>query len=117
MNNKLIIIATSFFILTSFIFLSIMARKQADINAKNIWMIYFENPKDRTLGFTIENHSTETNFHWQILTDKSMTNQGDVVVKLGEKKNIPVSSANITDKKITIVVTAGENKKEIYKSL
>lgn len=117
MNNKLIIIATSFFLLASFIFLSITERRQSNINTKNVWMIYFENPKDNSLNFTIENHSTETNFHWQILTDKSVTNQGDAVIKIGETKKIAVSPTNITDKKISIIVTAGENKKEIYKNL
>ena len=117
MNNKLIIIATSFFILVSFIFLTIVEKKQADINTKNVWMLYFENPKDSSLNFIIENHSTNTNFHWQILSEKSPVNQGDVVIKLGETKKIPVSIANIENKKTTIIVATGEEKKEIYKNL
>jgi hypothetical protein len=116
MNNKLIIIATSLFLLISFIFLSVVEKKQADIDTKNVWMLYFENPKSNSLNFIIENHSTDTNFHWQILSDKSPTNQGDVAVKLGETKKIPVLQSDVANKKITIIVTAGENKKEIYKN-
>lgn len=116
MNNKFIILATTFFLLSSFIFLSVVERKEADINAKNVWLLYFENPKSNSLNFTIENHSTETNFHWQILSDKSPANQGDVDIKPGETKTIPVLQADVANKKITIVVTAGNNKKEIYKN-
>jgi hypothetical protein len=116
MNNKLIIIATSFFILVSFIFLAIVEKKQADINTKNVWMIYFENPKDNSLNFTIENHSSNTNFHWQALSDNSPANQGDQTINLGESKTIPVSISDINNKKISIVVITGkEDKKEIYK--
>jgi ABC-type transport system involved in cytochrome bd biosynthesis fused ATPase/permease subunit len=80
-----------------------------------VWAIYFENPKDNSLNFTIENHSNNTNFHWQTLADNSPVNQGNVTMKLGETKTVPLSLTNIENKKITIVVTSGEGKKEIYK--
>ncbi|HBI33665.1 MAG TPA: hypothetical protein DEA43_03540 [Candidatus Moranbacteria bacterium] len=117
MNNRLIILATSFFLLTSFVFLSVIEKKQADINTKNVWMIYFENPKDKSLNFTIENHSLSTNFHWEILADKDSVTQGNSVIANGAKKTIPVSSDGITNKKITVIITSDGNTKEIYKSL
>ncbi|NTW27260.1 MAG: hypothetical protein HGA36_02980 [Candidatus Moranbacteria bacterium] len=117
MNNKLIILATTFFILVSFIFLSFSERKQADIDALNVWMLYFESPKDNSLGFVIENHTVNTQFHWEIMSDDTITNQGDVDVKAGVTKKIPVSATNIANKKFTIIVTSGDTKKEIYKNL
>lgn len=117
MNNKLIIFATSFFLLISFAFLATVEKRQADINTKNIWMIYFETPRDNSLNFIIENHSTSTNFHWQVLSEKSVAKQGDVIINLGETKTIPVSLSDTANKKNTIILTTGEEKKEIYKSL
>lgn len=116
MNNRTIIFTTIAMLFVSFIFLSFTEKKQADINTKNVWTLYFETPKNNSLNFNIENHSTNTNFHWEILSEKSVNNQGDVTLKLGETKTIPVALADTANKKITIVVTAGEAKKEIYKS-
>lgn len=116
MNNKVIILTTSFFILVSFIFLATIERKQADINTKNIWMLYFENPESNSLDFTVENHTPNTNFHWQILADKTVVRQGDLNIKLGAKKTVPVLLADTDGKKITISVTGSENgNKEVYK--
>ena len=118
MSNKLIIISTSLFLLVSFVYLSVQEKKQADINTKNLWMTYFNNPKDSSLDFTIENHSDHTSFHWQILTDTAVTNEGDTSLSLGESKKIPVSmsSDETTGKKITISVTTDDENKQIYKT-
>ena len=106
-------------LLISFIFLSVVEIKQADINSKNIWTLYFSNPKDNSLNFTLENHSQNKVFHWQILLDKTVVTEGDSTVLLGDTKNIPVPKDNIdlSNKKITISVTdINNNKKEIYKN-
>ncbi|KKQ51440.1 MAG: hypothetical protein US70_C0017G0012 [Parcubacteria group bacterium GW2011_GWD2_38_11] len=117
MNHKLIILATGFFLLTSFVFLSVIEGKQADISTKNVWMVYFENPKDKSLNFTIENHSSNANFHWEIMADKDSVTQGNSVITNGAKKTIPVSSDGITNKKITVIITSDNNEKTIYKNL
>src|SRR6266702_4571803 len=104
-NNRLIIIATGFFLLASFIFLSVIEKKQADINTKNIWSLYFENPKDNSLNFTVENHSNKTNFHWQILSDKTVADQGDLIIQLGTTKTVQIPAFDTANKKITIAVT------------
>src|SRR6185369_14548328 len=115
-NNKVIIITTSSFLFLSFIFLSLVEKKQSDMNAANVWTIYFENPKDNSLDFGIENHSTDTNFHWQVLSDKAVAKQGDIVIKTGETKKVPAALSDALNKKITISVASGNNKKEIYKN-
>ncbi len=117
MSNKIIIISTTLFLLVSFIFLSVEEKKQADINTKNVWMTYFLAPKDSSLNFSIENHSSHTNFHWQILSDKDVSKEGDVTVSLGKTVTIPVtlSPTDSAGKKITISVTTDGEKKEIYK--
>ena len=83
-------------------------------------MIYFPNPKSSSLDFTIENHSQNKVFHWQILLDKIIVTEGDSGIALGDMKTISVPKDNIdlSDKKITISVTdSNNNKKEIYKNL
>lgn len=115
MNNKTIIISTISFLLVSFVFLSWSEKKQADMNSKNIWVTYFLNPKDNSLNFVIENHSKNTDFKYQIFEDKDVIKQESVSVKLGESKNITVSS-NLSQKKMTIEVETGNEKKEIYKT-
>lgn len=116
-NNKLIIIAISFFLFVSFVFLSAIERKQSDINRAETWMVYFENPKDNSFDFKIENRSSETDFHWEIFSDKDRLKEGDAKISTGEIKKIPANISDFKNKKITIFVTAGEKKKEIYKIL
>ena len=117
MSNKLIIISTTIFLLVSFVYLSVVEKKEGDINTKNLWMVYFENAKDTSLNFEIENHSTDTAFHWQILTDTAVTKEGDATLSLGETKTIPVSmdASDTAGKKITISVTTNNENKQIYK--
>lgn len=116
MNNKIIIATTTFFLLISFVTLSLIERNQADINTKNVWMLYFENPKDNSLNFVIENHSNSDNFHWKILSDKDVVKESDAIVANGSIKTIPLSITDTQNKKMTISVTSNNNTKEIYKS-
>jgi hypothetical protein len=119
MNNKTIIFGTIIFLLSSFVFLSAIEIRQSNINNKNIWMLYFSDPKSGSLDFSLENHSQNKLFHWQILLDKIVVTEGDSTVALGDIKTISVPKDNIdlSNKKITISVTdVNNNKKEIYKN-
>lgn len=106
-------------LLASFVFLSLVEKKQSNINSKNIWTLYFSDPKNDSLDFTIENHSQNKVFHWQILLDKIVVTEGDSTITLGDKKTItvPKNDIDLSDKKITIsVIDANNNKKEVYKN-
>lgn len=106
-------------LLASFVFLSLVEKQQSNINSKNAWALYFSAPKNDSLDFTIENHSQNKVFHWQILLDKIVVTEGDSSVSLGDTKTIAVPKDNIdlSDKKITIsVIDANNNKKEVYKN-
>ena len=103
-------------LLASFVFLSVIESGQADLNNKNIWFVYFADPKNSSLDFAIENHSENSNFHWEIFVNKIKVQESDVTISKGETKTIPVSAKDIQGKKITIAVT-GDNKKEVYKNL
>jgi hypothetical protein len=116
-NNKSIIFSSVLFLLVSFLFLAFVEKKEADLNTKNVWMIYFENSKDNSLNFEIENHANNSNFHWEILANKDSLKAGDITVAKGLTKKIPVIMEGMQNKKFTVIVTSGENKKEIYKNL
>lgn len=115
MSNKTIILSIISFLLVSFLFLAWSEKKQADLNSKDIWMIYFQNPKNKSLDFTIENHSNDTDFSYEILKDKDTVKKENISVKKGESKNIELSIPPIEKAKITIVVQTEKEKKEIYK--
>jgi hypothetical protein len=119
MHKRIIPLAILGMLLVSFVFLSILEKKQSDINSKNIWTLYFPDPKNNSLDFSIENHSPDKTFHWQILLDKTVVTEGDSTVSLGDIKTIPVPTDNIdlSNRKITIsVADNNNNKKEIYKN-
>jgi cell division protein YceG involved in septum cleavage len=116
-NSKIIILALTSFILISFVFLSVIEKQQADINSKNVWMIYFENPKNDSLNFSIENHSQKNDFHWTVSVDKNKIQQGDTSIENGKTKLMPITLSDTKNKKVTVTVTDGNNIKEIYKSL
>lgn len=118
MNNKVIIFSTIGFLLVSFIFLSFIEQKKQDANSQNWWVLYFENPKNESINFKIENHSNTNSFQWEIFTDKTSVSKGAITIEKGQQKTIPVSSKGIVNQKVTITVTDSENKKkEIYKIL
>lgn len=117
MNNKIIIYATIAIFLLCSVFLSMVELKEADLGKRNVWFLYFTQPKDVSFDFTIENHSDNQNFHWEILVGKNKVQESDTAVAKGETKTIPVSVQDMADKKITITVMSDKNKKEIYKSL
>jgi hypothetical protein len=118
MYNKIIIFTTIAFLVASFTFLSIIESKQADLKSKAIWMLYFANPKDSSLDFTIENYLQNPSFHWEAYSNKTKIQEGDIAVDNGKTKTISLTIADIKNKRIIISVTDGNgNKKEIYKNL
>ena len=116
-NQKKIIIVSIAFFLLSAVYLSFMETRQADLNAgKNWWSLSFADPKSNNLNFTIENHSQKNNFHWQIMDGTEKLQEGDINIANGAMKNIDLSNFK-TSWKITIDITSGSDKKEIYKIL
>lgn len=82
---------------------------------KNWWAIYFVGPDTKNLNFTIENHSNQTAFHWEVLVQNQKIKEGDVRIEKGAAKDV-ILDENLGSGKITIDVTTGNEKKEIYKN-
>lgn len=116
MKERKIILLLALFLIISFSYLAFVETRQADLNyQKNWWVVYFENPKDSSLNFTIENHSDTNNFHWEVLQDKTKISESDTQIPKGEKNTIPLNLKDVIDKKITILISDSKDKEEIYK--
>ena len=102
--------------LASSVWLFLISNKYQSGYGADWWAVYFENPKDASLNFVIENHSNQNNFHWDIISGTDKIKSGDISVVKGSTwtSNVQIEGSN---KKITVVITAGDEKKEIYKNL
>lgn len=114
---KKIISSIIILFLSSAILLSWHETRLASPQNQNWWSLYFVNAKDNSLDFTIENNSNQTNFHWTLSDDNNKITEGDVQINKGEKKEINFPKAQPSENgKKAVDVTAGSDKKEIYKN-
>lgn len=82
---------------------------------KDWWAISFQDAQNDNLSFAIENHSTNNNFSFEIISGKDTLKKGDLIVARGEKKNIQIDLNNLTNK-IIVRVSDGKENQEIYKN-
>ncbi len=115
MNNKIIIVFLIIFLAASFLYLAYI--EQSRRGEGSFWSLYFADPKSDNLNFTIENHSNKNNFHWEVLADKDKIKEGDIKIAKGSAWESSFQVADIDGKKIAIIVSDGDNKKEIYKNI
>ena len=117
MNQKSIIISLAIFFLASFFSLALIEKKQHQI--ENQWFLYFQNPNDSGLNFVIENYKETEDFKWQLLRNDDILSQGDVSFDKNESKLIiPLLTQDLNPEgKYVILVTQGNNRKNIYKIL
>ena len=112
-----------FFILSASYLLAVGSKFNTLDFGHDWWTVYFGNPKNNSLDFTIENHNNNTNFHWIVLDSNGKIKEGDIKIASGQSAIIqsPISGLSADDdlrnKKITIEVSTGDNdKKDIYKN-
>ncbi len=119
MKNKLIIIVTIVLFVISSFALAYIEKIQSDENLqKNWWVVYFNDPKSANFNFTIENHSQNEKFSWEISRGKEKIGSGNEDIAKGGKEIIELPPEKIPSKgKMTITVTDGNDKKQIYKNL
>lgn len=102
--------------LSSFAYLSWTEKQQQDLDyGKDWWSAYFENPKNDSFDFFIENHSEIKNFHWEVYVEKNKTYESDAQLSKGEIKKFPITVSDIKDKRITIKISGNNEIREIYK--
>ena len=116
MQQRNIILFIALILIVSSIFLFAVSDKNMDPNyKKDWWVVYFENPADNSLNFTIENHSDKSNFNWEILVDDQEANEGNINIVKGSIWTSDVQISDYAGKKVIIRVSDRENKKIVYK--
>lgn len=114
--SKKIILASIALSFICFSYLAYSENQQQDYNyGKSWWTTYFVDPKGEDLSFVVENHSSETAFHWEISLDKAIVAKGDVKLNVGEKKTVPVKASDNNGKTVLIKISTPKGSKEIYK--
>ena len=110
-----LIFAALFFLSASFLFWQNERELDPDLG-KNWWTLSFtdlENSED--LSFTVENHSNSVSFTYEILSEKRMLSTGILSPKRGEQVTIHPEIPFPSDARVSIVVSDGIEKKEIYR--
>ncbi len=83
---------------------------------KNWWMLSFTVPGNQeSLDFTVENHSDNTKFRYSIIADDETLAEATFEVPRGEKITITPSALIQPDTRTRVIVTAMDQKKEIYR--
>lgn len=103
------------FLVSSFLFLAWNETQQQSPTSQNWWVVYFSNPKDKSLDFVIENNSNEAGFRYEISDGKNHLQEANIEIAKGAKKEI-FFNENIASERIIIRVSAGNETKEIYKN-
>jgi hypothetical protein len=117
MKEQIIILITIVAFFISSLTLAYIEKNRSDENkGKDWWALYFNDPKDENLDFTIENHSNRSTFNWEVLADGEKIQEAAFSIPKGEKKGFMATVRDIDGKKIIITATDGEKKKEIYKN-
>ncbi|HBI17229.1 MAG: hypothetical protein UR60_C0030G0002 [Candidatus Moranbacteria bacterium GW2011_GWF2_34_56] len=112
-NQKFILIFLAVSIIISFSFLAFSERKQHDI--KDGWFLYFNNIKDSSTDFTIENYSSNSNFSWELIVNEETISKKNIQVLKGNKENVKINSP-LNGTQIKIKVYHAKEIKEIYKN-
>jgi hypothetical protein len=117
MNSKAIIISTIVIFFMSSLFLAWSEKRQSDENfQKDWWVLSFDEPRGSDINFTIANHSQKTSFHWEVISGAEKMSEGEARIAKGSIWKSDIKTGDLTGK-ITIRISVGSDKKEIYKNL
>ncbi|HCP08801.1 MAG TPA: hypothetical protein DIT25_03330 [Candidatus Moranbacteria bacterium] len=120
MQKKIIILIVALFAVSSSYFFHVSEKGMSMDHEKNWWAVYFNNPKDNSLNFTIENHSGKNDFAWEVLDGNgNMLIEGDLNIAKGESRELSSQAwelSSLPSGKISIQVSNGQGKREIYKN-
>jgi hypothetical protein len=121
MSSKIIIIATVILLIASFSVLFVIEAKNHDYDHNKAWSVaYFENPRDASLDFAIENHEGEkSEYGYKIFVGDDKVIDEKVEISAGAKQKISpvIPSEKLKGNKILIDVSYKDTDYKIYKSL
>jgi len=121
MSSKIIIIATIVLLLASFSVLFVIETRNHNYDYNKVWsVVYFENPRDNSLDFAIENHEgTNASYGYKIYINDNKVIDEKVDINAGAKQKISpvIPSEKLSGNKILINVNYKGTDYKIYKSL
>lgn len=121
MTSKIIVITIAVFLIASFSVLFLIEAKNHDYDYKKAWSaVYFENPRDDSLDFAIENHEgKDEKYGYQIFSNENRLAEGEIEVKTGAKQKISpiLPGEKIAGARVMIEVRYKDEKFKIYKEL
>ncbi|MDD5489191.1 MAG: hypothetical protein PHP25_00730 [Candidatus Moranbacteria bacterium] len=121
MSSKIIIIATIILLIVSFSVLFVVEAKNHNYDYKKAWsVVYFENPRDDSLNFAIENHEgKKMAYDYNIFIDGKKVSGNKVEIEKGaEQRIVPVLDLDTSNGvSVSIEVSADDLKYKIYKNL
>lgn len=117
MTHKRLLTVSIFLFALSALFLFWQSDRELDPDqGKNWWTLSFALPKqEESLNFDIENHSDQSDFSYEVSVGKEIISKETFVAKRGERTTILVPSIKKQIERVKITVTAGTEKKEIYR--
>lgn len=117
MTQKSLVIIFVFLLAISTCFLFWRNESELDPNqGKSWWTLSFATPEEpSSLAFTIDNHSNTNRFEYEIVANKQSLMKEALIVTKGNSITITPDISATPDIRTTIIVTAGIEKKEIYR--
>jgi hypothetical protein len=121
MTSKLIVIIISVLLIASMSALFVIEALNHSYDYKKAWSaVYFENPRDNSLDFAIENHEgLDVKYNYQIFSNDERLGEGEIEIKAGTQQKIsPVfPSEKISGKRVMMEVHNNDESYKIYKDL
>jgi len=102
---------------TSAWFLFWKNERELDSNfEKSWWTLSFIEPQSKeSLDFRVDNSSNHTTFYYRILNGKTVLKSESFEVARGERRSIVPGLSKTRDVRTTLEVTAGTEKKSLYR--
>jgi hypothetical protein len=121
MSSKIVIIATVILLIASFSVLFVIEVKNHNYDYNKAWsVVYFENPRDESLDFAIENHEgAKAEYGYKIFVGDNRVIDEKVEIDAGATQKISpvIPSERLSGNKILIDVNYRGTDYKIYKSL
>jgi hypothetical protein len=121
MSSKIIIIATVVLLIVSFSVLFVIEAKNHNYDYSKAWsVVYFENPRDNSLDFTIENHEGKIfAYGYKVFVgdDKVIDESAPINAGATQKISPVIASEKLAGNKVLIDVTYKDMEYKIYKNI